>query len=104
MKKYWLTFVCTQVVGVLLAIYSMSLEVGIGGWREFVWIPAGFLLLPGVLLPLAAGGLDVSAWLGRWYSVPLFTLAVAVNCASWAVAYVARKRKSRVPHALPPGS
>jgi hypothetical protein len=84
-RKLWAIFVILQTTGVSLASYSSRFEVGVGGVREHLWVPAMVALLPGVLLGYAAEALDVGNHLNRWHGAPFFLSVVLVNAACWSL-------------------
>ena len=92
-RKLWAIFAVSQIIGVGLASYSSRFEVGVGGLREFLWIPAMLLLLPGILLGYATKALDVWGQLARWYDAPFFAVVILLNMGCWsAVHWVVHRR------------
>ncbi|HEV8525844.1 MAG TPA: hypothetical protein VGQ71_15220, partial [Terriglobales bacterium] len=84
----------TQLVGIGLGFYSTQFHVGIGGLRDFLWIPAVLLLLPGILLGYGIGTLDSLGKLAGWYGIAFFLAVVLINAVSWnALALVLRSRR-----------
>ncbi len=96
-RKLWVVFVISQIIGVSLALYSSRFEVGAGGAREFLWIPAALLLLPGILFGYIANVLSFRIFnLGS--SAAFYVVVVLLNAASWyAVVSIVRNRQ-RVAH------
>ena len=84
-RRMWLVFGVMQLIGVGLAVLSMQYEVGAGGIREYLWIPAAVMLLPGVLLAWGLGTLDMMSSLGRWHGAPFFLIVVLCNVSVWTL-------------------
>ena len=84
-RKMWLVFTAIQLIGIGLGVFSMQYEVGIGGIREYLWIPAVVMLFPGILLAWGIGALDVMSRLGRWHGAPFFLIAVLCNIGFWTL-------------------
>ncbi len=94
-RKLWAIFVISQIIGVSLAFYSSRFQVGVGGVREFLWMPATLVLLPGILFGYAAEALDFGTRLSRWYGVPFFAIVVLLNAACWNVVVLLIQRRQR---------
>ena len=84
-RRLWTIFLVSQVVGVSLASYSARFEVGTGGVREFLWIPAMVLLLPGVFIGTVSS----------WPELPFFALVVIINAGWWNVVTLLIQNKVR---------
>ncbi len=93
-RKLWAIFVMSQIIGVSLAFYSSRFQVGVGGVREFLWMPATLVLLPGILFGYAAEALDFGI-LSRWYGVPFFAVVVLLNAGCWNVVVLLIQRRQR---------
>jgi hypothetical protein len=93
-RKLWAIFLISQIIGVSLALYASRFEVGVGGVREFLWVPATLVLLPGVLFGFAADALGLEVGLTRWYGLPFFALVAVLNACSWiAIVRLIEKRQ-----------
>ena len=77
-RRLWAMFFVSQVVGVSLASYSARFQVGVGGVREFLWIPAMVLLLPGVFVGAVSS----------WPELPFFVVVVIINAGCWTAVVV----------------
>ena len=75
----------SQVIGVSLASYSVRFQVGVGGVREFLWIPAMVLLLPGVFV----------GEVRSWPELPFFALVVIINAGCWNLVALLAEKKLR---------
>jgi len=84
-RRLWTIFLVSQVVGVSLASYSARFQVGVGGVREFLWIPAMVLLLPGVFVGTVSS----------WPELPFFALVVIINAGWWNVVTLLIQKKVR---------
>ncbi|SRR5713101_3346881 len=82
-RKLWAIFVISQIIGVSLASYSSRFEVGVGGAREFLWMPAMLLLLPGILFGYAVNALDSGIRLSHWHGLAFFAVVTFLNAAFW---------------------
>lgn len=94
-RKLWVMFVTSQAIGAGLAFFSSRLQVGVGGARELLWIPAILILLPGILLGYAADALDFGIRMGSWYGLPFFVIVVIINAACWNVIVLLVRRWAR---------
>lgn len=95
--KLWAIFIVSQILGVSVALYSSRFHVGVGGVREFLWIPATLLLLPGILFGYVADALDFGIRLSYWHAVPFFAVVMLLNVASWnLVVWLIQKRQRRL--------
>lgn len=94
-RKLWAIFVILQIIGVSLASYSSRFEVGVGGAREFLWMPAMVALFPGILLGYAADALDVADYLSGWHGAPLFASVVLLNAGCWNLVALLSQRRRR---------
>jgi hypothetical protein len=94
-RKLWAVFLISQIIGVSLFFYSSRFEAGVGGFREFVWIPAMLVLLPGILFGYAADALGLSNGLTRWYGLPFFAVVVLLNAGFWIAIMVLIQRWRR---------
>jgi hypothetical protein len=96
-RKVWAIFVILQILGVSMALYSSRFQVGVGGVREFLWIPTTLVLLPGILFGYVADALDVGIRLSYWHAAPFFAVVVLLNVASWnVVVRLIEKRQRRL--------
>ena len=84
-RKLWAIFAISQILGVSVALYSSRFQVGVGGIREFLWMPATLVLLPGILFGYVADALDFGIRLSYWHAAPFFVVVVLLNVASWNV-------------------
>ena len=82
-RKLWVIFFVSQIIGVGLASYSSRFQVGIGGVREFLWIPATLLLVPGVLFGYAMDALTSGNRFSHWHGLPFFAMVILLNAAFW---------------------
>jgi hypothetical protein len=98
-RKLWAIFVTSQIIGVGLAFYSSRFQVGVGGVREWLWVPATLVLLPGILFGYAADALDLGFLLSYWHAVPFFAAVVLLNAASWNVVVLLIQGRQRLPRA-----
>jgi hypothetical protein len=95
-RKLWMMFVIVQGVGVALAFYSSRFQVGVGGVRDLLWIPAMLVLLPGVVIGHVADALDFGGRLTLWYGLPFFAVVILINAACWnAIALLVQRRQHR---------
>jgi hypothetical protein len=95
-RKVWLIFGVMQLAGVALVFLSMRFEVGTGGWREILWIPATLLLFPGVLFGFLNQLLGLSRVLSNWDGTPFMMIVVLINAIAWStVAVVVARRRAR---------
>jgi hypothetical protein len=95
-RKLCAIFVISQMIGVGLALYLSRFQVGVEGVREFLWMPATFVLLPGILFGYAANELDLGI-LSQWYAVPFFAVVVLLNAICWnIIAFLIQRRQRRV--------
>ena len=93
-RKLWVIFLVAQGIGVALAFYSSRFQVGAGGVRDLLWMPALLVLLPGVLIGYVADALG--AQLTLWYGLPFFAAVILINAACWnAVALLVQKWQHR---------
>jgi hypothetical protein len=93
-RKLWMILAISQIIGVTLAAYSARFEVGAGGVREFLWIPAMIALFPGILLGYVADALGFANYLGHWYGLPFFASVVLLNVGCWnLVGLLSRRRR-----------
>ena len=95
-RRLWVMFVTSQAIGAGLAFFSSRFQVGVGGTRDLLWIPAMLILLPGVLIGYAADAFDFGIRMGSWYGLPFFVVVVLVNAACWnAIIFFVRRRRHR---------
>jgi hypothetical protein len=96
-RKVWLIFAVMQLAGVALAFLSMQFEVGTGGWRDILWIPATILLTPGILAGFFANALGSSRVFSNWYGTPVMMVVVLSNAIAWSiVSLVVLRRRGRI--------
>ena len=89
-RRLWMAFVIAQVIGVSLATYSSRFEVGLGGAREFLWIPATLVLFPGIFLGYGINAIGIR--LDYWYGLPFYAAIVLVNAGFWSIVVLMIRR------------
>lgn len=93
-RKIWAIFILSQIIGISLCLYSLRFEEGVGGVREYLWIPAMLVLLPGILFGFVADALDIGIF-SRWYGLPFLAVVVLLNTGFWNAVILLIKRSRR---------